>query len=406
MKRKKYLAALAASALMLAGSAWTVYAADDALDVRYLLEDTLAQEQQVNVFVSVEQPGQAIESAVLVYEENGAQLTAEASEIIENSMVFELSGTGTREYRQVQLTAGGVSYTADLAQTEQNAEIPVEAETIAQADTGLTDEDVDGFVVSGNTEEEIEASVGATAYLTDPYLMPNAMSMDLARQTPWIVLDPGHGGSGATRTWDGRLYQEKDMTLKISWATRRALNEKYPNVKVTMTRTDDTYISLSYRTDYAARVGATVLVSQHINATSGNTTSANGVEAMVANVGTFRTEVAQAGQDLARAILDELVGLGYRDRGYVIKMSTNGSTYADGSPADYYSIVCNSMNNGIPGIIIEHGFINNEHDFRTYLQNDASLEQLGQADKFLPILRFDLTDHTDLLHRNFCPIVP
>ena len=94
MKRKKYLAALAASALMLAGSAWTVYAADDALDVRYLLEDTLAQEQQVNVFVSVEQPGQAIESAVLVYEENGAQLTAEASEIIENSMVFELSGTG------------------------------------------------------------------------------------------------------------------------------------------------------------------------------------------------------------------------------------------------------------------------------------------------------------------------
>ena len=148
MKRKKYLAALAASALMLAGSAWTVYAADDALDVRYLLEDTLAQEQQVNVFVSVEQPGQAIESAVLVYEENGAQLTAEASEIIENSMVFELSGTGTREYRQVQLTAGGVSYTADLAQTEQNEEIPVEAETIAQADTGLTDEDVDGFVVS------------------------------------------------------------------------------------------------------------------------------------------------------------------------------------------------------------------------------------------------------------------
>lgn len=379
MKRKKYLAALAAAALMLAGGAVGVSAEDGALELRYLLEDTLSEEQQVNVFVSVEETPEEIREAVLEYEENGETLSCSASEIVENSMVFELPGTADREYRRVRLAVGESEYTADVSAGE---ELPVEAETIAQADTGLTGEDVDGFVVSGNTEEEIETSVGAAVCLADPYLMPNALSIDLARQTPWIVLDPGHGGHdpGTTKVWDGTLYQEKDMTLKISWATRRALNEKYPNVRVTMTRTDDTYISLSYRTDYAASVGATVLVSQHINSAGGSTTTANGVEALVARVGTFNTEVAQTGQGLARAILDELVALGYKDRGFVIKSSTNGSTYADGSPADYYSIVANSMSNGIPGIIIEHGFINNEHDFRTYLQSDASLERLGQAD--------------------------
>lgn len=56
-----------------------------------------------------------------------------------------------------------------------------------------------------------------------------------------MVLDPGHGGNeaGANRTWNGVLYEEKVINLKISKYTAQEL-EKYAGVTVYLTRTGDT----------------------------------------------------------------------------------------------------------------------------------------------------------------------
>ena len=51
-----------------------------------------------------------------------------------------------------------------------------------------------------------------------------------------MVLDPGHGGNeaGANRTWNGVLYEEKVINLKISKYTAQEL-EKYAGVTFYLT---------------------------------------------------------------------------------------------------------------------------------------------------------------------------
>src|SRR5690606_13743625 len=60
-----------------------------------------------------------------------------------------------------------------------------------------------------------------------------------------VFLDPGHGGSDSGAVANG--LKEKDLTLKIAKATEKYLKEKYEGVTVKMSRTGDSYPSLSAR---------------------------------------------------------------------------------------------------------------------------------------------------------------
>ena len=106
----------------------------------------------------------------------------------------------------------------------------------------------------------IEKGSGETNALTlDPALCPKSAT---------IVIDPGHGGKdpGAV-SLDGKL-KEKDLTLDIAKRLRKLFQERYPSFKVILTRTDDSFISLSERSAAANSQGTDVFISIHCNAST------------------------------------------------------------------------------------------------------------------------------------------
>src|SRR5690625_2749786 len=81
-----------------------------------------------------------------------------------------------------------------------------------------------------------------------------------------VFIDAGHGGSDVGAVANG--LREKDLTLKIAKKIRNRLN-KYSGVSVKMSRTGDSYPSLSRRANMANSWGADLFVSVHINAGGG-----------------------------------------------------------------------------------------------------------------------------------------
>ncbi len=81
-----------------------------------------------------------------------------------------------------------------------------------------------------------------------------------------VVIDPGHGGKDPGAVWPLKsrhpLIREKDITLSITLRVRRILN-RYPEIKVIMTRTRDVYVPLLKRAEIAAKSCADAFVSIH-----------------------------------------------------------------------------------------------------------------------------------------------
>ncbi|WP_080844885.1 N-acetylmuramoyl-L-alanine amidase [Cytobacillus gottheilii] len=82
-----------------------------------------------------------------------------------------------------------------------------------------------------------------------------------------IFIDPGHGGSDPGAVGNG--LQEKNITLQIATRIRDILGSEYENVELRMSRTGDSAVSLSNRTNAANAWGADFLLSIHINAGGG-----------------------------------------------------------------------------------------------------------------------------------------
>ncbi len=195
-----------------------------------------------------------------------------------------------------------------------------------------------------------------------------------------IVLDPGHGGSasGATRTWNGTTILEKDLNLTIAKYCKAELESRYKNVVVYMTRTGDEELSLVERAEYAASVDADILVSLHNNAAGDAQTAVTGAEILVPN-GNYRPDLAEQAELVGGEILEKLCELGLENRGFLLRDSEE-NTYPDGSVADYYGVIRNSILLGIPAIIVEHAFMDSDSDYKNYLSTDAKLKALGVAD--------------------------
>lgn len=94
-----------------------------------------------------------------------------------------------------------------------------------------------------------------------------------------VVLDPGHGGEETGAIGPGRIV-EKDVALAIAGAVRARLDER--GVRVHLTRSTDTAISLGDRIARAHRLDADAFVSIHLN--SSPVRGRRGVETYVASV--------------------------------------------------------------------------------------------------------------------------
>ena len=201
-----------------------------------------------------------------------------------------------------------------------------------------------------------------------------------------VALDPGHDSKHTGATGIGGLKEEV-LTLKIANYCKEEL-EKYAGVSVYMTRTTAScpYPSnkssggdIGDRVQAAARAGADLFVSFHLNSSSSS--GSNGAEVIVPN-GNWKPQVASDGRKLAQAILNELkaVGVNMRPTSIYSKDTTVNETYPDGSKSDYFSVQIYAKEAGIPGIIVEHAFLTNSNDVNKFLKTESGLKKLGCAD--------------------------
>lgn len=371
------------SFFLVAGLCWLfmgrhLKAAEGAPVLEYLYRAEDGEGGQI-LIASVRGMGEGMERASLSWKSEEGVQTIEALEVLDGYAAFLTEGTVIPEEQMCALavTCGGKEYTLDL-QEFRGAEDTVKASVEGELEEELpVAEDTEKIGEAIREAEEASGRSGREREISEitPGNGLNRTNGDIV-----IVLDPGHGGSdsGAYRTWDGVRYIEKEITLKIAEYTKEEL-ETYEGVRVYLTRSTDIYLTLEERVDYAANVGATVLVSQHINSTPENETTATGAEVMVSK-GNYRPAQAEETAEIARTILAELETVGFSNRDLVYKLSETGNTYPNGKLADYYGIVRRSVLAGFPGMIVEHGFVSNPKDCLKYYSTNARIRRLGVAD--------------------------
>ena len=345
------------------------------MEFLYIESKELAAPGTQNIVVSWKEAIDDIQNMVLVYEnEQGKTFTLKESKRNDESIVFTKDFTaaeaGTYKIKGVQYFVGNEEKYFAFDDVEIAASFKVvKGQTIEDDAIAKVEVESNGAVDKKEVNAEIKDAVTSTD--AAPKVQTKARSAKSSNIV--VVLDPGHGGkdSGATR---GSVY-EKTINFKVASYCKAEL-EKYHGVTVYMTRTGDTNPSLEARARFAASKNADILVSIHQNSGS---SSSRGAEVYYPNKN-YKPAIGNSGKAVANSIQKELVSLGLNNRGTKIRNTANGSTYADGSYADYYGIIRNAKKLGVPGIIVEHAFLSNTRDYNTFLNSDSKLKKLGVAD--------------------------
>lgn len=155
-----------------------------------------------------------------------------------------------------------------------------------------------------------------------------------------IVVDPGHGGSDGGAGAAG--YHEKDFNLSIAKMLSARLSEA--GATVIMTRKTDVFIPLTTRADIANQSHADFFISCHINDTGGTGSASGGI--------TFHHKGNIISKVLAECIQQQIAAVsGIPSMG----AWSDGKIYSQGG----FSVLRNIK---MVGVLIEYGFLNNEHD--------------------------------------------
>lgn len=231
------------------------------------------------------------------------------------------------------------------------------------------------IVVAANTPTPVDSIVTGGSN-TSPDTTENVKNYNSAYSGYTVVLDPGHGGKFTGATYYERV--EKDLTLLVGIYVRDYLVEWNTGITVYMTRETDITLSsdlatdLEMRAEVAENANADILVSLHFNAISEH--DATGAEALIS----LDPDVNDACRKLGACILDELTALGLKNRGLTTRKS-NDLKDSEGNALDYYAINRHCALRNIPGIIIEHCFMDNKNDIE-FLDSDEDLRALAEAD--------------------------
>jgi N-acetylmuramoyl-L-alanine amidase len=78
-----------------------------------------------------------------------------------------------------------------------------------------------------------------------------------------ITIDAGHGGKDPGAR--GSYSVEKNVALSIAKKLRAAIEDQLPDIKVIMTRSDDTFIPLNERSEIANEHHSNIFISIHCN---------------------------------------------------------------------------------------------------------------------------------------------
>ena len=200
--------------------------------------------------------------------------------------------------------------------------------------------------------------------------------MDASR--PLVVIDAGHGGKDPGAGTGA--VKEKDLTLALALSLRDELIRQ-GGVRVALTRSDDTYVTLDERPAIARKLGADLFISIHADSTDGDgsatgatvfTLSAKGTS-QVADRFAARENAADqingvriTGQsDTVNAILVDLSQRETQDAsaqfaGLILRESRGAMPFKQPPLQSAAFIVLKSPD--VPSVLFETGYINNPDD--------------------------------------------
>lgn len=219
-----------------------------------------------------------------------------------------------------------------------------------------------------------------------------------AQKVNTVVLDAGHGGhdTGAL----GKNSREKDITLAIVLKLRDYIHGNMKDVKVILTRDDDTFVELYRRARIANENNADLFISIHCNSTK--SPSAYGVETFVMGLHKSQANLAVAKAENAAILLED---------NYVEKYDGFDPNSPEGNI--FFNMIQNAfldkslayagkvqhqlvdnlhmLNRGVkqagflvlyktamPGVLIETGFISNPTEEK-FLLSEKGQDQMAQA---------------------------
>ena len=363
-----------------------VQPAEDTVGFTYIESSSLTSGDTQNIAIALSDEKTVLSSATITISHDGNIQTLPSSAISGNAAKFTMESVSSGKYTlksfAYSLGADDATHVVDLAPHGLSFDVDSQASDDG-ADTTVYEIDSSGTLAeSKEMTDEVNKATDTSPLSTRqqsrlgiarPKLLAVAATRTDFSSHPVVCIDAGHGGddSGAL----GHGLQEKDLNLKIANYCKTALEQK--GVRVVMTRTGDTCPSLAERTKIAVNAGANYFVSIHINSAE-DAPSANGCEVWVPNDSSYRSDVRASGEVLGKEIDQKLAALGLRDRGIKTRDSSE-RTYSDGHAADYYAVIRQGRQAGIPSVIVEHAFITNSSDAKK-LSNDSWLKQLGKAD--------------------------
>ena len=344
-----------------------VESVDSSFQYVYLAYPSLPGGTDQVVAFATPDDGDTLASATLNYvSANGVQGTTDASESAGNSAAFVFGSTlKSNTYFLISIT-----YVLQGDDTEHVADLSDRDYSFTVTDSSMNSEDTSVYYADSDGNAVEAQSIQQALECADS---PDGISTYVersARNVGVIALDAGHGGVDPGAQGNGK--SEADLTWKIMTACKNKL-EAY-GFKIVLARQESGYYPSNdylYRVQRCIDQGAQAFVSFHINS---GPSGAHGAEVYAPTVN--GTDYTQVSFELANKVMNNLAAMGLTYRG-VFQMEVG----------DEFAVIRCAREQGIPGILIEHGFISNYGDVANYFSDDGC-RRLGEADAAAIIAQF------------------
>jgi N-acetylmuramoyl-L-alanine amidase len=215
----------------------------------------------------------------------------------------------------------------------------------------------------------------------------------LSLQSFTVVIDAGHGGHDAGAVGLTLGTMEKDLNLSVALGLAEQICEKYPEVKVILTRDSDVFLPLQKRADVVNKCkdNAKLFISIHTNAADNR--NARGAETFI--LGTERMEdnldVAMRENSVMKLEQDLTVYQGFDNsiESYIMfelmqhDYMENSLVFAERVQNEFVGTL-KRANRGVrqaafwvllksacPGVLVEMGFISNEEEEKWLSSEDG-----------------------------------
>ena len=358
--------------------------ADSPFQYIYLAYPNLISGTDQVVAFATPNDSDTIASATLNYvSANGVQGAVDASAQDANSAAFTFGSE--LELNTYFLTS--ITYVLQGDGTEHEINLSVRDYSFTVVDGTANCEGTSVYYADGDGNAVEAQSIKQALECADS---PDGISTYAARSARKnvriIALDAGHGGTDPGAQGNGK--SEADLTWKIVAACKNKL-EAY-GFKVVLAREQSGGYSGNdylYRVQRCVSQGAQAFVSFHINSGS---PVAHGAEVYAPTANEY--DYTQVSVELANKVMNNLASMGLSYRG-VFQMEVG----------DEFAVIRCAREQGIPGILIEHGFISDAGDVLNYF-SDEGCRRLGEADADAIIAQFPKStwlDYSSVFDANY-----